>query len=120
MRQLAAGVLAAGLVTALVGAAPAGIRFTDSSGRVDVTLDGKPLTAFHYDLKWDKPFLYPIRTVSGQVISRGWPVESRPGEQQDHAWHRGIWYGHGDINGEDFWREKPDKTTSRLVVDGKP
>jgi len=87
---------------------------------VEVRLDGKPLTAFHYDPKWDKPFLYPIRTVSGVVISRGWPVEPRAGEQEDHAWHRGFWWGHGDINGEDFWREKPDKSTSRLVLDGKP
>jgi hypothetical protein len=87
---------------------------------VEVGLDGKPITAFHYDGKWDKPFLYPIRTASGIVVSRGWPVEPRPGEEQDHAWHRGFWWGHGDINGEDFWREKPDKSTSRLVLDGKP
>lgn len=90
------------------------------SDRVDVALDGRPLTAFHFNAKWDKPFLYPIRTTSGKVISRGWPVEPREGDEQDHAWHRGIWYGHGDINGEDFWREKPDKTTARLVLMGEP
>jgi hypothetical protein len=98
----------------------AGITFEHIPDRVDVKLDGKPLTAFHYGAKWDKPFLYPVRTVSGRVISRGWPVEPRAGEQEDHAWHRGIWWGHGDINGQDFWREKPDKSTSRLVIDGKP
>lgn len=83
-------------------------------------MDGRPFTAFHFHSKWDKPFLFPIRTVSGNVISRGWPVEPRDGDERDHAWHRGIWYGHGDINGEDFWREKPDKTTARLVLDGEP
>src|SRR5689334_12502922 len=88
--------------------------------RVDVLLDGRPLTAFHFHSKWDKPFLFPIKTVSGNNISRGWPVEPRDGDERDHAWHRGIWYGHGDINGEDFWREKPDKTTARLVVEGEP
>ena len=101
-------------------AAAAAVSFADMPGRLEVRLDGEPLTAFHYGSKWDKPFLYPIRTASGVVISRGWPVEPRPGEQEDHAWHRGFWWGHGDINGEDFWREKPDKSTSRLVVDGKP
>jgi hypothetical protein len=89
-------------------------------GRVEISLDGKPLTAFYYNSKWDKPFLYPIQTVSGIVVSRGWPVEPRAGEQQDHSWHRGIWWGHGDINGEDFWREKPDKSTSRFVIEGVP
>lgn len=88
--------------------------------RVDVALDGRPWTAFHFNAKWDKPFLYPIRTASGTVISRGWPVEPREGDEQDHVWHRGIWYGHGDVNGEDFWREKPDKTTARLVLMGEP
>jgi hypothetical protein len=98
----------------------ANVSFEQLPGRVEVKLEGKPVTAFHYDAKYDKPFLYPIRTLSGLVISRGWPVEPRAGEQQDHAWHRGFWWGHGDINGEDFWREKPDKSTSRLVIDGKP
>ncbi len=98
----------------------AAVEFEQLPGRAEISLDAKPLTAFHYDRKWDKPFLYPIRTVSGIVVSRGWPVEPRAGEQQDHSWHRGIWWGHGDINGEDFWREKPDKSTSRLVSDGVP
>ncbi|HET8546893.1 MAG TPA: DUF6807 family protein, partial [Bryobacteraceae bacterium] len=95
---------------AFISAAAAGVAFEHRLGRIEVSLEGKPLTAFHYDPKWDKPFLYPIRTVSGAVISRGWPVEPRHGEQQDHPWHRGFWWGHGDINGEDFWREKPDKS----------
>ena len=114
-------VFAAGLMlVCCVPVLAANIKFEQLPDRVDVKLDGKPLAAFHYADKWDKPFLYPIRTISGVVISRGWPVEPRPGEEQDHAWHRGIWWGHGDINGEDFWREKPDKSTSRLVVAGKP
>src|SRR4051794_30438206 len=88
--------------------------------RVDILMDGQPFMAFHFHSKWDKPFLFPIRTVSGTVLSRGWPVEPRDGDERDHGWHRGLWYGHGDINGEDFWREKPDRSTARLVLDGKP
>ena len=110
----------ASCVPLLAAAQAGGIQFENLSDRVEVKLANKPLTTFRYESKWDKPFLYPIRTVSGRVISRGWPVEPRTGEQEDHAWHRGFWWGHGDINGEDFWREKPDKSTSRLVVVGKP
>lgn len=65
---------------------------------------------------WDKPFLYPIRTVSGKVISRGWPIEPREGDSTDHTWHRGFWYGHGIVNGADFWREQGREKTARLVV----
>ena len=104
----------------VAGAESGKVTFNRGPDRVEVLLNGQPVTAFRFNPKWDKPFLYPIRTLSGTVISRGYPVESRPGEEQDHAWHRGIWYGHGDVNGEDFWREKADGTTSRLVMDGEP
>jgi hypothetical protein len=81
---------------------------------------GKAAAQFYYGDEWDKPFLYPIRTVSGRVLSRGYPLEKREGEQTDHAWHRGFWWGHGIINGEDFWRELGREKTSRLVVRGDP
>lgn len=103
-----------------LSAADHSFSFERAEGRVEIKLDGKTWTAFHHESKWDKPFLYPIRTASGRVISRGYPVEPRAGEEQDHPWHRGIWYGHGDINGEDFWREKPDKSTAKLVLAGEP
>jgi hypothetical protein len=119
MRVIPALLCAAVLLPAS-GDGPGGITTESHSDRVSVLLDGKPLTALHFSSKWDKPFLYPIRTVSGLVISRGWPVEPRPGESDDHPWHRGIWFGHGDINGEDFWREKKDGSTSRLLVSGEP
>lgn len=81
---------------------------------------GNPAAQFYYGEEWDKPFVYPIRTVSGRVLSRGYPMEKREGEQTDHAWHRGFWWGHGMINGEDFWRELGREKTSRLVVEGDP
>lgn len=70
--------------------------------------------------QWDKPFLYPIRTVSGKVLSRGWPLEPREGDSNDHVWHRGFWYGHGIINGADFWREQGRDKTSRLILTTAP
>lgn len=112
--------LASGVLAAAAGPDAGAVRLTARADQVDISIDGKPLTSFHYAEKWDKPFLWPIRSLSGAVISRGWPIEPRAGEAADHAWHRGFWWGHGDINGEDFWREKPDKSTSRLVIDGKP
>ncbi|MBM3793460.1 MAG: hypothetical protein FJW31_05210 [Acidobacteria bacterium] len=88
--------------------------------RIDISINGKPFTSFHYASKWDKPFLHPIRTVSGEVVTRGWPVEEKTGEIEDHTWHRRLWWGHGDINGVDFWRELGPTKSGRLIVDGKP
>lgn len=67
--------------------------------------------------EWLKPFLYPIVTASGKELSRGWPVAPRPGDSQDHAWHRGIFWGHGLINGVDFWREQGRDKSGRLEGD---
>lgn len=96
----------------LAGAAP--------KGTIPVRFKGREAAAFYFGDEWDKPFLYPIRTVSGKVLSRGYPVEKIEGEQTDHSWHRGIWYGHGIVNGHDFWREQGRNKTSRLVVSGAP
>jgi len=98
--------------------APAAPAATD--GRLPLHTSGGESAAFYYGDKWDKPFLYPIRSVSGLVLSRGYPMETIAGEQTDHAWHRGLWYGHGIINGQDFWRELGRAKTSTLVVKGEP
>jgi hypothetical protein len=97
-----------------------GITLARFEDRVKIALDGEPFTNFYFQPKWDKPFLYPIRTISGIVISRGYPVQPREGETHDHPWHRGIWYGHGDINGENFWREQKEKGTARLTLSEAP
>ena len=97
-----------------------GVSFTKHAGRIEVFLEGRPFTAFHYEEEWDKPFLYPLRTSSGLVISRGYPIDPHPGEERDHDWHRGIWYGHGDINGHDFWRELGRDKTGLIVPIAEP
>jgi hypothetical protein len=50
-----------------------------------------------------KPVLYPIRTAKGTLITRGFPLDPRPGERVDHPHHVGLWFNYGDVNGIDFW-----------------
>src|SRR5262245_30084771 len=114
MRDLAGFLVSAGL---LLGAGP---TFEQQDGKIAVKLDGKPFTSYHYSDKWDKPFLHPILSASGEVVTRGWPVDSLPGDSNDHMWHRGLWYSHGDINGVDFWREKGRDQTGRLIPKRSP
>jgi hypothetical protein len=87
---------------------------------IEVAVDGKPFTAFHSSEKWDKPFLHPVISSSGEVVARGWPVDPLPGDSNDHIWHRGLWYAHGDVNGVDFWREKGRDQTGRLIPRPRP
>jgi hypothetical protein len=71
--------------------------------QVDVTIDGKPFTSYMYPREEKKPYLYPLRTAKGTVVTRGWPVEPRPNERVDHPHHIGMWFNYGDVNGLDFW-----------------
>jgi hypothetical protein len=103
----------------MVGAEHA-VSFKHGTGRVDVEMDGEPLTTFYHGAEWDKPFLHPLRTLSGIVVTRGFPVEKIEGETTDHLWHRGLWYGYEDINEVDFWRELGEDKTGRIVSRSSP
>jgi hypothetical protein len=72
--------------------------------KVSVEIDGKPFTEFFVGPANAKPYLSPLRTVSGTVVTRGYPMTADvPGETHDHPHHRGLWFTHGDVNGYDFW-----------------
>jgi hypothetical protein len=71
--------------------------------RVDVLVDGKPFTAYIWPERLAKPVLYPIRTAGGTIVTRGFPLEPRPGERVDHPHQVGFWLNFGDVNGVDFW-----------------
>jgi Family of unknown function (DUF6807) len=71
--------------------------------RVDVTIDGQPFTSYIYPTSLKKPVLYPIRSATGVVVTRGFPLDPRPRERVDHPHHVGLWFNHGDVNGLDFW-----------------
>jgi hypothetical protein len=74
-----------------------------SDRRVDVLVGGQPFTSYLYPASLEKPVLYPIRTARGTVVTRGFPLEPRPGERADHPHHVGHWFNYGDVNGYDFW-----------------
>ena len=71
--------------------------------RVDIAIDGQPFTSYIYPQSFEKPVLYPIRSGAGLIVTRGYPLEPRPGERADHPHHVGHWFNYGDVNGYDFW-----------------
>ncbi|HXW06630.1 MAG TPA: PmoA family protein [Vicinamibacterales bacterium] len=71
--------------------------------RVDVLVGGKPFTSYIYPAALQKPVLFPIRSAAGALVTRGYPLEPRPGERADHPHHVGHWFNYGDVNGYDFW-----------------
>src|SRR5437868_5778584 len=107
MRRILA-VVAIGGASGRSGAQAAGPNYVqvvpnEAERRVDVLVGGKPFTSYIYPTSLKKPVLYPLRTGSGVVVTRGYPLEPRPGERVDHPHHAGLWFNSGDVNGLDLW-----------------
>jgi hypothetical protein len=104
MRRACLALLAAvALVPTLRAAGGVEVKVNDAAKRVDITIDGKPFTSYIWPSTLKKPVLYPIRTAHGNLVTRGFPLDPRPGERVDHPHHVGMWLNHGNVNGLDFW-----------------
>ena len=99
------------LVIALTLPLCAQVKITQQGkDKISVEIDGKPFTDFYIGPQTAKPYLHPLRTADGKVVTRGFPmVTDIPGEAHDHPHHRGLWFTHGDVNGYDFWANEPDQ-----------
>ena len=111
----------------LAASAPAAAQVTlkQAADRIEVEIDGKPFTVFHIggpDL--NRPYLHPLRAASGRIVNRSFPAGQVPGETTDHPHHAGVFYGHGDVNGYNYWAiqnvptppSKASATMGRIVL----
>src|SRR3954452_15524461 len=105
------------LLLVLAASLSAQVQF--SREQIDVAIDGKPFTTFHYGNESGKPYLAPLRSASGKVVTRHFPMEQIPGESRDHLHHTGLWFSYDDVNGVKFWENDPSYTKpsmGRIVV----
>jgi hypothetical protein len=117
--------LVAGL--SLWGAVPAAgqVDVQQAPEQIAVQIDGKPFTVFYIGGKdLNRPYLHPLRSASGTIVNRSFPSGQLPGETTDHPHHAGLFYGHGDVNGYNYWAiqnvptapSKADATMGRIVL----
>jgi hypothetical protein len=71
--------------------------------KVDVFVGGKLFTSFLYPDSLEKPVLYPLYAANGTAVTRGFPLEPKPGDPTDHPHHIGLWFNFENLNGLDFW-----------------
>ncbi|WP_304231933.1 PmoA family protein [Jiulongibacter sediminis] len=93
------------------------IRFQDKAadGKIEVYAGSELFTAYLFDSDHSikKPVLYPVISPEGNFVSRGWPLDPREGERTDHPHHIGIWFNHGDVNGNDFWNNSYERDLTK-------
>jgi len=94
------------------------VKITQSGETISVEIGGAPFTTYHFGTESPKPYLAPLRSAQGTIVTRGWPmVTDLPGEDHDHPHQRAMYFGHGDINKIDFWAEK-NLTREEHTVNG--
>lgn len=70
---------------------------------IDVIIGGKLFTRLMYPDTLEKPVLYPLNAANGTDITRGFPLNAKPGDPTDHPHHIGLWFNYENVNGLDFW-----------------
>jgi Methane oxygenase PmoA len=78
---------------------------------ITVTISGQASTNFYTGDPYPKPFLYPLRSADGRIVTRAFPIQNVEGESRDHPHHRGLFIGLGSINGVNFWENEKAYTT---------
>jgi hypothetical protein len=105
--------------------ASAQVKVTQGPEQIAVEIDGKPFTVFYISGKdLNRPYLHPLRSASGKMVNRSFPAGQLPGETTDHPHHAGLFYGHGDVNGYNYWaiqnvptpRSEASATMGRIVL----
>jgi hypothetical protein len=89
------------------------VKFAQEADRIQVEIDGKHYTTFYLAPGGNKPYVYPLSTASGIVVTRHFPMEAFPGETKDHPHHRGMFFSHGEVNGYNFWATEPGTNSAK-------
>jgi len=84
------------------------------AGDKTIVINGQPFTTFHTGEDANKPFLAPLRSASGKIVTRRFPMEMVEGESRDHLHHRGLWFSYDDVNGVKFWENDPSYKRGKI------
>jgi hypothetical protein len=88
-----------------IGAAPnlSTVKLTPHAASIDVTMDGKPFTTYHFDEKDDpqfaRPYFFPVLAADGTPLT----LDQGRAPERNHNHHRSLYVAHFDVNGVDHW-----------------
>ncbi len=80
------------------------IKKKSGASELDVFIEDKPFTVYHYSNDNKKPFLWPVYGEGEVTVTRNWPMGPTEGHD-DHEHHKSIWTAYGNLNGTDWWGE---------------
>ena len=111
-------VVGALMLGTMVAQAEVKVVANEAQKRVDVTIDGKPFTAYVWPDSLMKPVLDPLVAPDGTVVTRGYPLFPKAGERVDHPHHAGLWFNYGNVDGFDYWNNSTAIPEEKRVTYG--
>ncbi len=91
---------------------PAGdaVELVRKGEHVDVLVAGRPFTTYYFSSEVAKPYFQPLRSAQGTIVTRNFPNGNTipPEYRKDpdlEPHQRPMFFGHGNIDGIDFWGE---------------
>jgi len=98
------------LLAPLPGAAVDSVELVRKGDTVEVLIGGRPFTTYFFPADIAKPYFQPLRTAQGTIVTRDFITGNTI--PQEHLKDRSLephqrpmYFGHGDIDGIDFWGE---------------
>jgi hypothetical protein len=99
------------VVCSLSCAAQQNVDVHRNGSQIDVSIGGKPFTTYYFEAAVAKPYLMPLRSARGTVVTRDYPVLNNvpSGSEHDPSFEphqRPLYFSHGNIDSLDFWGEE--------------
>jgi len=89
------------------------VRIKPGKECVEIEVHQTPFATLQFGRQAGKPFLHPLRTASGKVVTRGFTENTAPGQA-------GVWIGLRSLNGVDYWEtddpSRPGRKAGAVVL----
>jgi Family of unknown function (DUF6807) len=108
--RIAMAAMAVLLLAPLAWAGGQAVELTRQGEQVEVHIGGRLFTTYYFSPDVAKPYFQPLRSASGIIVTRDFPNGNTipPEHLKDRSLEphqRPMFFGHGNIDGIDFWGE---------------
>jgi Family of unknown function (DUF6807) len=86
------------------------VELRRSGETIEILVGGQLFTTYHFEAAVAKPYFQPLRSAKGTVVTRDFPILNTIPPEHLHddslePHQRPMYFGHGNIDGVDFWGE---------------